>query len=275
MRTVDIFLDNNPELVKTAASNKKPKKPGVSYDPDWLKKFYVPDLKPPEKAVPLKYLNPMTGGIDYDKIHMDMRRKNLGPNPKQKFTSTSKDLIGPQIPTYRKAYVGSSFTGPGRRFKHKQPSMFNRLSAKGRKVYQSSKPVGKFIGRHGKAFTGLALISGLVGATKMETFLEDRSRQKGYTNMIMESPDLRKNKNKLQVLQFYNALWEMNPTIAKNPHTAAAFIRDQFAIGNEALHINTVSTLLGARKQDTRASKPTNIIQSDSARNIIEGIIGI
>jgi hypothetical protein len=127
--------------------------------------------------------------------------------------------------------------------------------------------------RNPKVMGAGVLLAGMLGASKLDTFLSSRERQRGFKAMMESSSELQKSKNKMQVLQLYNALWELNPTIAKNPLTAGTFVKGQIEMGDQGMHLQTVSALLKARQPEQLKGEFARKTP-DLTATLLEGIAG-
>jgi hypothetical protein len=88
----------------------------------------------------------------------------------------------------------------------------------------------------------------LMGLSRLDNFLDSRERQKSYNEMLAQKKELKSTKNPMLVLQYFNALYEMAPEVAKNPAAAASFVTSSLDMGDSGLNISSLNTLSGITK---------------------------
>lgn len=108
----------------------------------------------------------------------------------------------------------------------------------------------QFMQQPKKALPLIIAAAGLMyGASRIGEFLTDKSRQRGFLEMMKVTPELKK-LNKVKSIQLYNSLWDLNRHIAKNPVAAGSFVRQHLEMG--LMPAGEAAILMQARKPESR-----------------------
>lgn len=125
--------------------------------------------------------------------------------------------------------------------------------------------MGSIFGRGGPFHTalgygaaGAALGGGAMLANKAFTMAhEPREKRNAFAVMMAEHPHL-KHEDPKTVTRSFNTLWHFNQDVAKDPTTAASFVRRAAMFKDEGIQANDVKTLTDIRKALSDARKNEN-----------------
>ena len=114
---------------------------------------------------------------------------------------------------------------------------------------------GPFHTALGYGAAGAALGGGAMLANKaVNAVHEPRDKRNAFTLMMAEHPHLKHEDPKV-VTRSFNTLWHFNQDVAKDPTTAASFVRRAAMFKDEGIQANDVKTLTDIRKGLSDARK--------------------
>lgn len=117
------------------------------------------------------------------------------------------------------------------------------------------------------------LSASIVGASSLGNFIGEKERQNAYAAMIKANPELEKSKNKMEVLQLFNSLWDMNSAVAKNPLTAGTFIKDQLALGMGMPAQTALALLKESPKYKDKDHKSLAAVKEETNKALTGGLV--
>jgi len=114
-------------------------------------------------------------------------------------------------------------------------------------------------------------IGGTAAASGIGDFLENKEKQQVYLKMLDTDKELKK-LDKIMVLNYFNTLWDMNPTMAKQPAIAATFIKSHIE-GGLGIPYQAATEILKARAEELKTKKPKGMGEK-TREHVIESLIG-
>jgi len=78
----------------------------------------------------------------------------------------------------------------------------------------------------------IAASSGIyVGLDQLLSKLDSVYKQRAFKKMVNKHPEVMESGDRLHVLEYFDSLYELNPSLAKNPTTAASFVKERMDMG--------------------------------------------
>lgn len=122
----------------------------------------------------------------------------------------------------------------------------------------ASKVKGNLANAIGFGLGGAALAGGAYAGTQaLRGATEPFIKQRAFNDMLKENPSL-KNEDKDVVRKSFNTLHTFNPTMAKDPLVAGAFVRRAAMFKDEGIQASDVKTLAEVRKNLSDSRKSDN-----------------
>lgn len=109
----------------------------------------------------------------------------------------------------------------------------------------------------------------MIGVYQLINQLESVNKRRAFKKLIEKEPDLLKNTDKLQVLELFSSLYDLNPEIAKNPKTAASFIRERIDMGMDI----PTDLVLNLKKNQTGSKMVQDALKKGAIDTFSKGLM--